>query len=134
MSRAVGREHAGQPLDRLGQPDSAFPIAGLLGQPRKQVAQALFGDREKLDVLVDPDHRLSDGERDDLRIGHASPGVLGLLGQEIVSGAEHRNKQQVEVGEHRGPLRSTALLDTADFDPAAPNPYPTAHPAVESII
>ena len=38
------------------------------------------------------------------------------LGQEIVGGAEHRSEQQVEVGEHRGPLGSTALLDTADFD------------------
>ena len=38
------------------------------------------------------------------------------VGQEIVSGTEHRNQQQVEVGEHRGPLGSTARLGTADFD------------------
>ena len=33
--------------------------------------------------------------------------------QEIVSGAEHRYQQQVEVGEHRGPLGSTARISTA---------------------
>jgi hypothetical protein len=45
------------------------------------------------------------------------------LGQEIVSGTEHRNQQQVEVGEHRGPLRSTARIGTADFDLTAVGPY-----------
>jgi hypothetical protein len=38
------------------------------------------------------------------------------LGQEIVSGGEHRGKQQVEVGEYRGPLRSTVTMRTPDFD------------------
>ena len=46
--------------------------------------------------------------------------------QEIVCGAENRSEQQVEVGEHRGPLGSTARLGTADFDlrsitPATPH-------------
>jgi len=41
---------------------------------------------------------------------------FGPFRQEIVRGAEHRNEQQVEVGEHRGPLGSTARLSTADFD------------------
>jgi hypothetical protein len=55
------------------------------------------------------------------------------LGQEIVSGTEHRNQQQVEVGEHRGPLRSTARIGTADFDLTAAGPYKTAK-AVELLI
>jgi hypothetical protein len=42
-------------------------------------------------------------QSDDLRVGHPATGVLRPLRQEIVSGAEHRNEQQVEVGEHRGP-------------------------------
>lgn len=126
MAWAVLGEHAGQPLDRLGQSVAALPVARLGGKLPKQMSQAFRSDSEKLAVLVDPHDLLSDGERDDLRVGHASPGVLGLLGQEIVSGTEHRNQQQVEVGEHRGPLGSTARLGTADFDPAAPNPYPTA--------
>ena len=32
------------------------------------------------------------------------------------------------------PSGSTAILSTADFDPAANNPHSTALPAVESII
>ena len=91
-------------------------------------------EREELGVVIDSHHLLGDRERDDLRIRHATPSVLTPFRQEIVSGAEHRHEQQVEVGEHRGPPRSTALLSTADFDPAAEIPYPTALPAVESII
>jgi hypothetical protein len=60
-------------------------------------------DAQKLAVRRDIHDRLGDGERDDLRIGHAAPGVSCPVGQEIVSGGEHRDKQQVEVGEHRGP-------------------------------
>jgi len=50
--------------------------------------------------------------------------------QEIVSRTEHRNQQQVEVGEHRGPLWSTARIGTADFDLTAVGP----DKAVELLI
>jgi hypothetical protein len=67
-------------------------------------------------------HRLGHQQRDDLRIGQAATSVRSALGQEIVGGAEHRREQQVEVGEHRGPLGSTARLSTADFDPRSITP------------
>ena len=91
------------------------------------------GDREELGIVIDAHHLLRDRERDDLRIRHASPGVLVLLGQEIVGGAEHRCEQQVEVGEHRGPLGSTARIGTADFDLRSVSSYSTPS-GVESII
>jgi hypothetical protein len=58
------------------------------------------------------------------------------LGEEIVSGAEHRNEQQDEVGVHRGPQGRRWLQSTADFDPAAYDSFdPTpAPPAVEQPI
>jgi hypothetical protein len=82
--------------------------------------QSPAGDREKLAVRRDIHDRLRDSERD--------------VGQEIVSGGEHRDQQQVEVGEHRGPLRVDAdNVSTADFDPVATSSYSTRH-HVESTI
>jgi hypothetical protein len=60
--------------------------------------------------------------------------VLPPPRQEIVSRTEHGNQQQVEVGEHRGPLGSTARIGTADFDPPATGPYRRATSAVELLI
>jgi len=80
-----------------------------------------------------PHDRLRDRERDDLRVSQHPPGVLRSLRQEIVSGTEHRNQQQVEVGEHRGPQWSTARIGTADFDLTAAGPYTTAK-TVELLI
>jgi len=108
MAGTVGGEHPDQPLDRLGQPTTALMPLRLLWQRGEQVPQALLGDREKLAIRADVHHLLGDAERDDLRVGHPAPCVLARFGQEIVSGAEHRCEQQVEVGEHRGPLGSTA--------------------------
>jgi hypothetical protein len=97
------------------------------------VREPLAGDGQELAVGGDVHHRLRDAERDDLGVGHPATGVLRPLGQEIVSGAEHRGEQQVEVGEHRGPLGSTARLGTADLDLCSLKPsHP--HPTVESII
>jgi len=87
--------------------------------------------------MIDPQHLLGDRQRDDLRIRHATTCVRGRFGQEIVSGAEHRYEQQVEVGEHRGPPGSTASIGTADFDPAAQKSSkttPSTATTVESII
>jgi hypothetical protein len=67
------------------------------------VTEPRGGDREKLAVRADVDHRPGHRERDDLRIGHASPGVPRPLGQEIVGRGEHGRAAHVEVGEHRGP-------------------------------
>ena len=69
------------------------------------MADQARAERQEVAIGRDPEQRLGDAEGDDLRVGHPSAGVSGLLGQEIVGGAEHRNEQQVEVGEHRGPPR-----------------------------
>lgn len=78
--------------------------------------------------------RLGDAERHDLRVCDASPGVLSSLRQEIVGRDVNGSEQQVEVGVHRGPLRSAMLQSTADFDPAAYKSSGTTALAVESII
>jgi len=83
----------------------------------------------------DPHDRLGDSQRDDLRVGQDPPGVLRRLRQEIVSRAINGNQQQVEVGEHRVPPRSTVRIGTADFDLTATRTYPTATAsAVELLI
>ncbi len=64
-------------------------------------------DRHGLELM-----RHSEGDL----VGQASAGVSGHLRQEIVSGAEHRSEQQVEVGEHSGPHGSTVVWSTADFN------------------
>jgi hypothetical protein len=79
--------------------------------------KALGCNRQETRIGRDTHDRLRNTERYDLRVGHASPGVLRSRRQEIVSGAEHRYQQQVEVGKHRGPLGTTARTSTADFDP-----------------
>jgi hypothetical protein len=125
-ARAQSCELADQRLDDLGQALAALPETGPLRPLREQVREALGGDREEALVRRDAHDRLRHAQRDDLRVGDPSPGVLGPLGQEIVSGAEHRYEQQVEVGEHRGPLGSTARIGTADFDRCRYVPFPPA--------
>jgi hypothetical protein len=88
---------------------------------------------EELAIGGDVHDRLGDGERDDLRIGHAAPGVSPPPRQEIVGRGEHGSEQQVEVGEHRGPPGSTARIGTADFDPLPSGSYSTTA-VVESLI
>ena len=119
----MARELGDQRLDLTGQPQPALviPIAG--GQAREQVREPPRRDRQKPLVGRDPHHRLRDAERDDLRVGDPSPRVPGPLGQEIVGGAEHRYQQQIEVGEHRGPLGSAVTERTADFDLPAYVPF-----------
>jgi hypothetical protein len=59
------------------------------------------------------------------------------FGQEIVSGAEHRYQQQVEVGEHRGSSWESAVTErTADFDPLCYVSFPatTPHAGVALLI
>ena len=91
--------------------------------------KALAGDSDEPRIRRDTHHRLRHAQRDDLRIGHDSPGVSWLGGQEIVGGAEHRNQQQVEVGEHRGSLLESAVTErTADFDLTVYVPFQPARP------
>jgi hypothetical protein len=85
--------------------------------------ESLARNSEEPLIGWDTHDRLRDAERDDLRVGQHSSGVAPPLGQEIVGDAEHGNQQQVEVGEHRGPLGSTARIGTADFDLTAVGPY-----------
>jgi hypothetical protein len=91
------------------------------------------GDREELAVGGDVHDRLRDGERDDLRVRHAAPGVRLAPRQEIVGRGEHGSEQQVEVGEHRGPPGSTARIGTADFALPRYVSYSTTT-VVESLI
>jgi hypothetical protein len=60
--------------------------------------------------------------------------VISCLGQEIVSGAEHRYKQQLEVGEHRGSsLESAVTESTTDFDLCAYVPFLNPAPRPRSV-
>src|ERR1700704_5311409 len=127
-------ENLHQPLQRVRKSPSALEVAGLAGDRREQVAQLLSGNGQEPAVRGDAHDRLGNAQRDDLRVCDASPGVLRLLGQEIVSRHINGSEQQVEVGVHRGPLRSAMLVSTADFDPAAQKPSISTRPAVESII
>jgi hypothetical protein len=131
---ALASEHAHQPLQRVSQAPAALVIPGLGGDAREQVTQMLGSDSEEPPVRRDSHDRLSDAERDDLRVCDSSPGVPRPARQEIVSRDIHGSEQQVEVGVHRGPLRSTMLQSTADFDPAAYKPARSTANPVESII
>ena len=90
-------------------------------------------DFDETSVGGDPHDRLRDRKGDDLRVGQDPSGVLRRLREEIVSGTEHSNQQQVEVGEHRGPLGSTARIGAADFDLTASGPYLGATSAWNTI-
>jgi hypothetical protein len=81
---ALAREDAQQPFDRVREPSAALDISGLGGQLRKQVREALPGDRDEPTIARDSHDRLGDTERDDLRVCDSSPGVPRPLGQEIV--------------------------------------------------
>jgi hypothetical protein len=123
---AVPGELGNQRLEHARQPQPALVVRAALGQHGEQMSQAGARDREEALVGRDAKHRLGDAERDDLRIGDPSARVPRPLGQEIVGGAEHRNQQQIEVGEHRGPSRSSVRESTADFDLPAYEPFSTA--------
>jgi hypothetical protein len=129
----VAREDLDQCFDGVGEPLAPFVIAGSLRQDREEVTKPLTRDSDEPLVGRDPHDRLGDRESDDLRVGQDPLTVAGSLWQEIVSGAEHRNQQQVEVGEHRGPLRSTVAIRHRRLRPAASGPYATAN-AVELLI
>jgi len=130
----VARELGDQRFDDVAQALTALEVARLLRQPRKQVTEPPRGGGQEAPIGDDPEQNLSDAQRYDLRVRHASFGVLRPLRQEIVGRAEHGNQQQVEVGEHRGPPEGRRrLLSTADFDRCRYVPFPTA-PAVESLI
>jgi hypothetical protein len=70
------------------------------------VPQPPRGDHQKLAIGRHVHDRLSHRERDDLHIGHASPGVPCPTGQKTVSRGAHGHEQHVEVAEHRDPPRA----------------------------
>src|SRR5579875_1775054 len=133
---AVAREDAGQPLDRVGELVATLVVARALGQVREQVPQLLDRGPNEPVVARDTHDLLSDRERYDLRVGQTSAVVEGLLGQEIVSYAEHVDQQQVEVGEHRGSSLGSAVMErTADFDQLPYDSFdPTTQPQVVELL
>jgi hypothetical protein len=133
----VGRELGDQRLDHVRQPLAALVEPVSVGQLGEQVPKTLACRLDEPRVGLDAHHRLCHTERDDLRVGHDPPGVSWLVGQEIVGGAEHRNQQQVEVGEHRGSSSESAVTEsTADFDLTVYVPFRPRRPqrAVELLI
>jgi hypothetical protein len=91
-------------------------------------------DRQELIIRTAIEHRLSDAERDDLRIGDPSPRVGGPDRQEIVNGAVNSDQQQIEVGVHRGPPQGRRLAQsTADFDLPAYVPFSTATTSAQVV-
>jgi hypothetical protein len=134
---ALTRENRHQPLQCVRQAATTFEVPRLLGQHGEQMRQPLAGDREKPTVRRDPHDRLSDTQRDDLRVCDSSRSVVVPFGQEIVGRDEHGREQQVEVGVHRGLQGRRCGLSTADFDPAAlysSKPLTNTATAVESLI
>jgi hypothetical protein len=129
-SRASARHHL---LERVAEPDAAFVQPGLPDQPREQVHQPLARNLHEAPVRRDAHDRLGDQQRHDLAVAQAPTGVGLTGGQEIVRRVEHHRQQQVEVGEHRGPLGSTARIGTADFDLPRYVSYSTTT-VVESLI
>jgi hypothetical protein len=94
-----------QPLDSVRQPGAAL-VEGVLGrQHREQVRESAGGGGEEASVGGNPEQDLRDAERHDLRVGELAARIFGRPGQEIVRSAENGDAEQVEVGEHRGPLR-----------------------------
>jgi hypothetical protein len=123
-----------EPFDRVRQAAAALEITGLQRQLWKQMREPLRRDGQELAVGADVHHLLRDAERDDLRVGHPATGVLCAFGQEIVSGAEHRNERQVEVGEHRGPLPGRLRDKAPPTSTCTPQPPSKTPTTVESII
>src|SRR5256886_566585 len=112
-----------QRFDRVGQTRAPLVKARPLGQPRKQMREPFAGRLDEPLIRRDAHDRLRDAERNHLRVGQSATGVSLASRQEIVATAINRDQQQVEVGEHRGPLGSTARIGTADFDLTAAGPY-----------
>ena len=130
VAGAVAGELPDQRLDRLRQTLASLVVPGAARQFGKQMRETLTRRVDEPRVGGDPHERLRHTERDDFRVGHSATSVPLASREEIVSTAINRDQQQVEVGEHRGPLGSTARKGTADFDLTAVGPYK----AVELLI
>ncbi len=77
---------------------------------------------------------LGDTQRDELRIGDPPSGVFCPSRQEIVHRAVNSDKQQIEVGVHRGPPKSQrSVFSTADFDLPAYNPSPNPKTTASAV-
>jgi hypothetical protein len=126
------REHAHQPLDRLGQARATLVQSVLTRQSGEQVAELAPGGPQEAPIGRDPDQHLGDAEGDDLGVAQRAPRIGRALGQKVVGRAVDTDQEQVEVGVHRG-LLVDDVEDTADFD--LPPLVPIATPrAVASII
>lgn len=112
--RALGGEHAHEPLYRVREAPAALPIGGLAGQVWEEVDEAFPCDRQEPAVAGDAHDRLGDAERDQLGIGDATPRVGSSLWQKVVSCAIDDGAESVEVGVHRG-LRADGVLGTVGF-------------------
>jgi hypothetical protein len=132
MTRALGGEDAGQPVDRLAQAVAPLEVGRLARQAGKQMPQPPARHGEEAAVRGDAHDDLGDRQRDHLGVIEFPAGVRRPAGQEIVGGDINRGAEGVEVGVHRG-LQVDGAIATVDFDPSASNPG-TTEISVESII
>lgn len=134
VARALGGEHADQPLDAGLKPGATFMERVLGRDLGEQMLQPPLGGSQKPPVgVMKPEQNLRHGECDDLGVGHHPSRVSWLGGQEIVSGAEHHREKRVEVGVHHGPPGSVLAIEHRRLRSLLYNPF-NPPPAVASTI
>jgi hypothetical protein len=107
---------------------------GPLGQAGEQVSELKSSGPQEPCIRGHSHYRLSDLQRDDLRIRDSSSGVFSPLGQEIVHRAVNGDEQQIEVGVHRGPPKSRqSVFSTAGLDLPAYNPSPNPKTTAQAV-
>ena len=98
--------HVGQQLIEAGQGPTALELGDHIGRPRQGI-DALHMARSKDGVLL-------------------APGLPLVVGQPLVFAGRLDAVDLLEVGEHDGPARVTALCRLLEL---APDVHPAAHPA-----
>jgi hypothetical protein len=121
----VARELGDQRLDAPGQAQPALVEGAALGQLREQVAEPMVSDGKEPLVGTDAQHRLSNAQRDDLRVGDPSlafPGRLGRRSSAVQNTAISSRSRSASI---EAPLWSSVRESTADFDLPAYEPCST---------
>ena len=131
-ARTLRGEVGQEPLDRVRQAPATLVVAGLGGQNREEMAEALARHREEPAVAADAHDRLGHAEGDHFGVAEPPAGVASRFWQEIVGCAINDRAESVEVGVHRG-LQADGDLGTVGFGLSALLSLDTAD-LVESII